>query len=205
VEAFALAQKKAIEDANIAFAGGADLIAKSLSPYEQLQAELEKLREKYDAGAISARALGQAQQAAVLIAATAYAGFASDVGHSLVTVFNKNKGIAIAVGTIDAIGAGLKALSAYPPPFSYVAAAAALAAGMAQVARIQSTSSGGGGGGGGSVGSAAAGTGGGTGSSPQLLTVQGINESDRYSGGQMRDLANALIKYQKDGGQVLIK
>jgi hypothetical protein len=207
-----LAQAKLIEDANIAFEGGAALVEKNRTPYENMRAELEKLERQYQATAISATALAQAQQAAIVAAATAYVGFASDVGQSLLTVFGKSKGIAIAVGTIDAIGAGLKALAAYPPPFSYIAAAAALAAGLAQVARIRSVSSGGGGGGGGSAGggsaaaaaskpaSAAAATPG----SPGVTQGVTINlTGDTFGRKQVLGLISEINGAVRDGAQII--
>lgn len=133
-------QKQMFEEAKLQYEGGAELIQKYQSPYEQMQDTVARLNEQYKAGAISAMALGRAQEQAALVATSAYVDMASSIGSSLSQVFKKSKAIAIATGVIDAISSALKALSAYPPPYSFIAAAAALAAGMAKVAAIRSTS-----------------------------------------------------------------
>ncbi|HFQ92640.1 MAG TPA: hypothetical protein ENK32_01410 [Anaerolineae bacterium] len=52
-------------------------------------------------------------------------------------MFNIAKGAAIAQATINTYEGASKALSAYPPPFSFIAAAAQIAAGIAQVINIK--------------------------------------------------------------------
>lgn len=199
VEEFALAQKKALDEANIAFAGGAGLIAKTTSPYQQMQVELQKLTEKYNAGAISATALGNAQRDATLTAASAYAGAASNIAGSLSTIFKKNKAVAIATGTIDAIGAALSAFKSVPYPLNYAAAAAAFAAGMVRVAAIRSTSEGGGGGGGGGGAASAPGLT----QAPQQLIVQGINANQFYGGNQVFGILDAVNNAVQNGATLI--
>ena len=209
---YALAQKKIYEEANTAFEGGSALMEKYRTPYEQMNETVRKLNDQYKAGAISATALGRAQEQAALGAANSYADMASTIGANLSTVFAKNKAVAIATGTIDAIGAALKALAAYPPPFSYIAAAAALAAGIAKVAAIKSTSEGGGGGGAAASGGSASpmaptaqpGAQAAPAGNSRTLLVQGINPGQMFSGDVVRDLAGRLLDYQRDGGKVVL-
>lgn len=184
---------------------GKKVVDENATTEEQLaqrQAELNRLLQQ---GAIDSETYGRAMQKATLVAVSAYAGMASMIAGNLEKVFSNSKAVAIASALINTFEAATKAYAAYPPPWNFAAAASVVAAGLAQVANIRSTSKSGGGGGSSGGGSAPSNAGGGQGSIPQLLTVQGINEGDRYSGGQMRDLANAIIRYQKDGGQVLIK
>lgn len=199
-----------LERYNQILAKGRQVTQENATPEELMIARQIKLNNLLDEGAISAETYGRAMQKATLVAVGAYASMASNIAGNLEKVFSHSKGVAIASALINTFEGATKALAAYPPPWNFAAAASVVAAGLAQVANIRKTSksSGGGGDSGSSGGGASAvstGSGGGTGSSPQLLTIQGINEGDRYSGGQMRDLANAIIKYQKDGGQVLIK
>ena len=200
---FNVAQKKIFEDAKINYEGGAELVNKYRTPYEQMIETIRKLNDEYQRGAISALALGRAQEQAALGAATSYADMAGNIAGSLSQVFKKNKGMAIAAGTIDAISAALKALAAYPPPYSYIAAAATFAAGMARVAAIRSTNESGGGSGGGAASSSAAASG--PTQAPQKLIVEGIDPNAVFSGVAVKNIANALIQYQKDGGQVIIQ
>ena len=201
-EQFALAQKKSYEEAQIQFAGGAELIEKYQTPYEKMQETLRKLGDEYRAGAISAEALGRAQEQAALIASNAYVDMAGNIAGSLTQVFKKSKGVAIAAGVIDAIGASLKALSAYPPPFSYIAAAAAFAAGMAKVAAIRSTnegSSSSGGGGGASGPSTAA-----QAPPPQQQGVLINLHGEKFGREQVLGLINGINDAVRDGAQILV-
>lgn len=196
----AVAQKRLTDEANIAFAGGAELIAKNTSPYQQLQVELQKLAEKYQAGAISATAFGQAQQQATLVAVNAYAGAASNIAGSLSQVFSKSKGVAIASAIINSFQAASNALAQVPYPLNFAAAAAALAAGFAQVANIRRTteSSGGGGGGGGGAASAPGLT-----QAPQTLRIEGINPNQLYSGTAVRGIVDSVNDFVRNGGVLL--
>lgn len=54
-------------------------------------------------------------------------------------LFAVGKGFAYAQAVVDTYAAANKALAAYPPPFSYVAAAASIATGIANVAKINAT------------------------------------------------------------------
>jgi hypothetical protein len=184
---------------------GLKIIQDISTPEELMITQQEKLNRLLQAGAIDAETYGRAMQKATLVAVGSYASMASNIAGNLEKVFDHSKGVAIASALINTFEGATKALAAYPPPFNYAAAAAVVAAGLAQVANIRSTSKSSSGGGGSSSSGSSDSSGGGAGSSPQLLTVQGINDSDKYSGGQVRELANVLLAYQKDGGQVLIK
>lgn len=65
---------------------------------------------------------------------------------ALAAAFPEFKGIAVAEAIVNTYVGVTRALEAYPPPWSFIAAAAQLAYGMAQVAKIQSTEPGSGGG-----------------------------------------------------------
>lgn len=67
----------------------------------------------------------------------------SDSASSILrSLFGKSKSAAIAAAIIDTIAAVVKTLAAYPFPFSLIPAAAAAAAGYAQIAKIRSTDAG---------------------------------------------------------------
>jgi hypothetical protein len=192
---------------------GIALAKKIETPRETEIRQLNALTKAYEAGKISAEAMGRAQVAAAWTAQNAYAQLASQVMNSLGKLFENNKAVAIATAIVNTYEGVSKALSAYPPPYSFIAAAAALAAGLAQVINIKNTNKNSGGAGGGATGStgsmsdAAAGGGGGGGgpvSAPQMLTVRGINAGQMFSGEVVRELAAQLVAFQKDGGQVVI-
>lgn len=188
---------------NKSVAAGVALAQKSLSPYELLAKQLDQLSDAYDAGKISAELLAQAQQKAGFVAANAYASMASNIAGSLEKVFAGSKAVAIASALVNTYESVTKALAAYPPPFSFVAAGAALAAGLVQVANIRKTTkTSSGGGGGGSVGAppepAQAGVG-----VQQSLLVQGINPGDIFTGDVMKTIATKLLDFQRDGGKVV--
>jgi len=101
------------------------------------------------------------------------------------------------------------------PALGAAAAAAAVAAGYVRMQAINSTSFGGGGGGGaaaaagggGAIQSSVAGAQGGAASSAgqdQTLTVQGLDRNSLYDGDSVRMIAEKLVDFQRDGGQVVI-
>jgi hypothetical protein len=185
---------------------GRKVIEENATPEELMAARQEKLNRLLQQGAIDSETYGRAMQKATLVAVGAYASMASNIAGNLEKVFSGSKAVAIASALINTFEAATKALAAYPPPFNYAAAAATVAAGLAQVANIRSTSSSSTSSGSSSSDSSGTSTtGGGSGSSSQLLTVEGLNDSDKYGGAQVRDLANTLLKYQADGGQVLLR
>lgn len=205
-----MASVKAITDEqkefNKSVQEGLSFAQKLDTPYQTLTKTLENLSNAYTAGKITAEQMGIAQQAAAYAALSAYGSVFSSLTGGLAQLFSKNKAIAIANATVNTFEAVTKALSAYPPPLSYIAAAGALAAGLAQVANIRKTTSSGGGGGAGS------GSAGGGGAAPQAPTqaprqviVEGINPSSLYSGEAVRGLVKELKDFQRDGGEVVIR
>jgi hypothetical protein len=166
----------------------------------------KKLQAAFDAGKISAERYGTAMQQAAYVSMNAYASMASSIASSLQQAFGKSKAVAIAVALINTYEAVTKALASFPPPFNYVAAAAALAAGLVQVANIRKTTKDGGGGGGGGTSAAAVNpnAGGGAGQTSQVLTVRGLTSGTMMSGTSVRELAQQLLQYQRDGGQVVL-
>lgn len=201
-----IASIKSISDAqkewNQSVAAGVALADKIRTPYEILGKSLDNLGDAYDAGKISAEMLARAQFAASMVAQNAYAGMASNIAGSLEKVFANSKAVAIASALINTYESVTKALATYPPPFSYIAAAASLAAGLAQVANIRSTSKGSSGGASGGGGAAAVGA---PPAAPsQTLRVEGIEPGQLITGDVVAAMARALVKFQQDGGQVVI-
>jgi hypothetical protein len=182
---------------------GIALAKQNETPRETELRQLAALDAAYKKNKISAEALGRAQIAVAATAINAYASLASQVGNSLTQLFNKSKGVAIASALINTFEAVTKAMAAYPPPYSFIAAGAALAAGLAQVQNIRKTNKDGGGG---------AGGGGGGGESaapamtqaPQTLMVEGIKGDQLFSGDTVKALAEKLLQYQRDGGRVVL-
>lgn len=181
---------------------GRKIIEENATPEEALADRQLKLNRLLENGAIDSETYGRAMQKAVLVASNAYANAAASIAGDLGKVFENNKAVAIAQALINTYQSVTNAWANIPFPLNIAAAAASLAAGLAQVANIRSTTkSGGGSGGSGGVSQAAAtpiGEG-------QTLTVQGINPNDRFTGEQVRALAEQLLGFQRDGGMVVIK
>lgn len=148
----------------------------------------------------AAALVAQAYAAAAASAKDAMGQMLNDVKKIGSTLFGESKGWAIAEIIINTAQAIMKALSTYPPPFSYAAAATAAAAGAAQLATVRSTTKGSGNVGG--VGAAPVSP---TmaGSTPQYLFVQGIDPNQLFSGMQVRELSQKLLDYQRNGGKVV--
>jgi hypothetical protein len=131
---------------------------------------------------------------------------ASLMASTLTTVFSKSKAAAIAAAIINTAVGITKALATLPPPLSWAQAALIAASGAAQIATISRTNASGGGGGSPSV-SGSGGSGADTSATamPQQLMVQGISPGQMFSGEVVRNLAEKLIDFQRDGGQVVIQ
>ena len=127
----------------------------------------------------------------------------SATSSALTSIFQENKTAAIAAATIDTYLAINKALATLSPPYSYAVAAISAAKGFAQVSRIRSMSKGSSGGGAASSGGSVPSVGG-TAAPRQTLYVQGINPGQMFSGDAVRDIAQKLIDYQKNGGAVVL-
>ncbi len=199
------AQKRLIDQ-------GVSLSENLQTPYDIMKDKVMALSEAHKAGKISADAYGNAQFQAAMVAQNAYAGMASDITSSLEAVFGESKAFAIVSAIINTYEAFTKALATYPPPYSYVAAAASLAAGLAKVAAIKSTTkstksantAGGSGGGAGATAGTPGTQGAGGGGAQQTLVVEGIDPGDIFNGATVSRFAQTLLDYQRDGGQVIL-
>jgi hypothetical protein len=198
----AIAEAKSLE--NAAMAEGKRILEETQTPLEAMIAKQHELTKLFAQGAISAKVYGRAMADASAFSAKNMDALASSVSSNLSTIFGDTKAVAIATALINTYQGVTKALATYPPPLAQIMAGIQLAAGMAQVANIRKQTKSGGGGGGGTGGEAGAAGAAAATQSPQQLFVQGINPSQMFSGDVVRDLANKLIQYQKDGGQVVI-
>lgn len=138
---------------------------------------------------------------------------ANTIGGALESIFGESKAVAIAQAIINTAQAVTRSLAEYgATPLGLAAAAAAAVAGAAQIATIMRTNKSSKGGGanksavtapvasGGSSSSSSSNNGG----ASQTLHITGINPSSLYSGEAVRRLAEALVEYQRDGGQVVL-
>lgn len=204
-----------VERDNELRAEGKQIMDEMRTPHEEAAARIERINELYRAGAIDAQTYGRASERAALILATTYADVASNIGNALGSIFEDNKGVAIASAVINTAQSITKTLATYGfTPFGISAAAAAAAAGYAQIRAIRSTSRNGGGSssapspGGGSGGGGSGGNGGdggsGGGGRNSTLYVQGIDRNGFFTGESVRALAEQLLSYQRDGGKVIL-
>ncbi len=206
------AEKEIIASQNRLIEEGVRLTENLRTPYDIMIEKVKALQAAQAAGKITANQYKDAQLQAAMISANGYASMASDIMGTLSGIFEDSKGFAIASAIINTLEAVTKAMTAYPPPYSYAAAGAALAAGMAQVSKIKSTSksskstsagSTGGGAASGSIGQSGGDTG--QGGATQSLLVQGVNPDDLFTGESVRQLAGKLLEYQRDGGKVVFQ
>lgn len=206
------AAKKAIDEARRAHEQfvqqGVNLAEQLRTPHELHMERFAQLQAAYNDGKISAEQFGQANLRSAAISANAYAGMASDILGSLQNVFGQSKAFAIAQAIINTYEGFTKALAAYPPPFNYAAAAAVLASGFAQVANIRKTtksSTGSSGGGSATAGAPAQAAGTPGIGVQQSLIVSGISPDALFTGSNMRDFAEKLLDFQRQGGQVVLR
>lgn len=171
----------------------------------------------------------QYSTAKLQLMAKSYSGLASIVDTSMSAISQivgdeSQKGFTVmkAVSMATALVKGFEAaVSAYafgakiggPPLGAAMAAVAAVGTGaiIAKLAGVGPSGGGGGGsGGGGGLGPIASGGGAAAaspvGEAPEVnrsLTVHGITSKELFSGGMVRDLAKALLDFQRDGGKVV--
>jgi len=113
----------------------ADALAKLQTPNEQYAAALERIERLHLSGEAAARA----HQSAVAGLASDYLSLAGQAGSALTTLFNENKGVAVATAVINTAGAIMKTLETYgATPWGLAASAVAAATGAAQIATILS-------------------------------------------------------------------
>jgi hypothetical protein len=122
---------------------------------------------------------------------------------ALTTIFGKSKVAAIAAAVINTAQGITRNLAQYPQPIAGIMAAITAASGAAQIAAIKSTNMGGGGG---SAPSASAGGSAEAAATPPggVLTVEGLSVDRLLSGASAKGLAEMLLQYQRDGGQVVL-
>lgn len=145
------AARKAQKDMNEAQREGKQVYEQTRTPIEKLQEEIAKLDKLLVLNTITAethsRRMRQLAQESANQWGEATANMAGSM-EQLTNAFAKenkamwyaSKAFGIAQALINAYMAASRALSTYPPPLSYVFAAAALAQGMAYVASIRSQS-----------------------------------------------------------------
>lgn len=127
----------------------------------------------------------------------------SDVSSTINSLFGESKAAAIASAIINTAQAVTKTLAQYGgTPWGFAAAAAAAAAGVAQIAAMRRTNSSGGGsvpsvGNAGGAQEPSAGAG-------QTLFINGLTTGSLFSGESVRELAEKLIDFQRDGGKVVL-
>lgn len=120
----------------------------NLAPWDKLNLKIADLQILYAQGAISADIFARANRKAAEDTGQAWDIAASkivgDLAAGLAAFAAQNKSLAVAAkaaaiaqAIINTYTAATKALATYPPPLSYVAAGAAIVAGLGMVAKIQ--------------------------------------------------------------------
>lgn len=189
---------------NSAYREGLQLYQETLTPMEKFIEKQMQINALLVQGAIDSTTASRAMQKAAMVVSNAYASAAAGIATDLGKVFEGNKAVAIATALINTYQAVTNAWANVPYPLNIAAAAAALAAGMTQVANIRKTTKGSSSGSSDSGGSSSSGSPGPT-QSPQQLLVQGINPDQFYRGDAMRGLAEAMLDFQRNGGQVILQ
>lgn len=200
------AEAKSVRNRNSAYSEGTQLFKEMLTPMEQVIFKQMEIHALWAQGTIDAETYGRAMAQASVYSAKNMDALASSVSSNLSTIFGDSKAVAIATALINTYQGITKALATYPPPIAQIMAGIQAAAGFAQVAKIRSMtakgSGGGGGGGGGGEASAAASA---AAVKPsQTMYVDGIDPNSLFTGGMVRNLAEKLIDFQRDGGQVVL-
>jgi hypothetical protein len=175
------------------------------APTETFANKMAAIKQALDNGTISMRQFGEMTRRVQKENQGHMLDLASTTATALTSIFGKNKAAGIAAAIINTAVGITKALATLPPPFSFAQAALVAAMGAAQIATIRSTNEKGGGGGAPSV-SSSGGSGAELAAGPaQTLMVQGIDPNGLFSGEAVRNLAEKLVAFQKDGGVVVIK
>jgi hypothetical protein len=142
----------------------------------------------------------------------AYFQIADDIGSVLDSVFGENKMVAMGMAVINTAQSITKTLAEYgATPHGLAAAAVAAAAGAAEIATIAATTKSGGGGGRGSRSSATAPPAAAAPSAPaaqagssQTLYVSGLQPGQLLTSEYVREFAEKLLDFQRDGGKVVL-
>lgn len=119
-----------------------DVLTATSDPFEQMQLDLTDLTTMWEHGRISVEQYGEAVRKTQLNAVSNMASMAGEITGILGQMFEDNKAIAVANAVVNGIEGVSKALSAYPPPFSFIMAGLQGAAAAMQVSNILSTNKG---------------------------------------------------------------
>lgn len=141
-------QQKQLNDAMLAFRGS-QVTQENLLPWQKLNQEMQLLGVLLASRAIDMATFQRAAQKAAEAAGATWHQFGNNVAQVFVSlgqafgktskeIFMIGKAAAIAQAIINTYQGATKALAELPPPFNFAAAAAVVAAGMANVAQIQS-------------------------------------------------------------------
>lgn len=213
------------------------LTEEHLLPWQKLNKEIERLNTLFPEGTRHALTYQIAMQKAAETAGATWYQFGNNVAQVFVSlgqafgktskeIFMIGKAAAIAQAIINTYQGATKALAELPPPFNFAAAAAVVAAGMANVMTIRSQQF---------TGAAMGGSfmvpGGKSGTDNRLipmalaagervdvtpankvnsggsatLFVRGLKATDIFTGEAVRDLAERLIDFQRDGGRIVLQ
>lgn len=177
-------------------------------PYEDKLKQLEEMVRK---GKISWREFAMAAKTASDEEKDAMLATAEMASQTLTTIFKNNKAAAIAAAVINTAVGITKAISQYPPPWSFAMAGMQAAMGAAQIASIKSTSENS------SAGAVAAPSAAAPAAATEAaseaaapagtnstLTVQGLNVGEMISGPVLREIMGRMVQAQKDGVQLVI-
>lgn len=212
VDQAALDKEKAMREA---MAKAAEALRQFLTDLPPFEAAFARLKEMFDKETLSAEQFAQALRRLHELQAEmkfneAISGTGKLLG-AMSKLFNGNKAMAIGQAAIDAYTSFNAALKNPPgPPYTIPAAAASLAAGLAQVKSIMSTTPGNpGGGGSASSAAASAGSAGSAGNAPGSASAerQGVYitlEGERYGRDQVVGLMSQISAAVADGAQVVV-
>jgi hypothetical protein len=208
VQAPVIASTKAIADAMRAAKDEARFMLDQIvnAPTETFVAKMAAIEQALKNGTITMRQFGEITRRVQKENQQHMLDLGSATATALTTIFGKSKAAGIAAAIINTAVGITKALATLPPPFSFAQAALVAAMGAAQIATIKSTNESGSGSAPSLRGSG--GSGGGEseqGGPTQTLMVQGIDPGALFSGEAMRNLAEQLLQFQKDGGQVVLR
>jgi hypothetical protein len=180
------------------------LFSSAMTSGEMLARQEAIWSQARQANLITETQLQRLKQKAEIDSAAATLSSVSTGLSALASAFPKVKGFQYAL-TVANTATGVMKAYADPTlwwPLNIAVAGAIAAAGVAQLAQIASANPGSGG----SVSAPSASTTSAAPTSmPQQLMVQGISPGQLYSGDTVRGLAQALLDFQKDGGQVVLQ
>lgn len=176
------------------------------SPLDQFEQEMARIDELLASGSISWKTWADAATRARMSIAGEVLGLAGQLTGALGQMFGDSKAFAIAEAVVNTAQAITKTLATYgATPWGLAAAGVAAASGAAQIATIARTNKGS------RTAPRATSGGGAVGQAPEQtqqqtlnLTLRGLDRNALFSGEQVRELAQTLVDYQRDGGQLII-